>query len=176
MRRGPRHPVIHPFTALLASLALVIMSGALHTANARGGVSQGVPWIEIDAAYLHRFPAEVRSSIEAQKKLCGATAAVQQSFARYIHVGGAQHDFITLHFDRLRCADRSLICGPEGCLHQVYAPAGASYRLVFSGRVGDVELAVVNGHAAVRIECPGASERRCPRVLLWNGERLVEGD
>lgn len=173
--RGNRR-MIHPFTALLAGLALVMLSGALRPAEARGGLGQGTPWIDIDAAYLHRFPPEVRSSIEAGRKLCGASAAVQQSFARYIHVGAKDHEFISLHFDRVRCADRDVICGPEGCLHQVYAPAGAYYRLVFSARVRDVELAVVNGQPAVRVECPAPEERHCPRILLWNGNRLVEGN
>lgn len=161
------------FPALLLGLSLITLNG-LTTANARGGVSPGDRWIAIDAAYLSRFPAEVRAGLAAQAKLCGNVAAVRPSFARYIRVGTAEREFITLHFDRFRCADRSRICGPDGCLHQVYAPVGASYRLVFNARVGDVELAVINGRVAIRAECAGASAQHCPHVLMWNGHRLAE--
>jgi hypothetical protein len=173
MRQGQRNDHrFHSFLALLLGLALVTLSGVA-AGHARGGVSPGDHWMAIDAGFLRRFPAPVRAAIEAHMKQCGAYA-VQQSFARYIRAGSSHQEYIAIHFHRLRCADKSRICGPDGCLHQVYAPAGGTYRLIFNARVGDVELAAVNGRAAVRVECESGGGPHCPSLLLWNGSRLGE--
>jgi hypothetical protein len=161
------------FPTLLLGLGLLTLNDGA-SAQARGRVGPGDRWIAIDETYLGRFPAAVRAGIVAQGKLCGAHAAVRATFAKYIHVGSGGRDFITLHFDHFRCADRERICGPQGCLHQVYAPVGDSYLLIFNARVRDVELAMVNGRVAVRVECPAAAASHCPHVLQWNGHQLAE--
>jgi hypothetical protein len=176
MRRGQRDdPGFHHAAIALVGVLVLALVLTPTTAAARAGFSSGGRWIEIDAAYLNRFPAEVRAAIEVEKKICGAVSAVEQSFARYIHVDSSDREFITLHFDHFRCTDRSLICGREGCMHQVFAPVGGGYRLVFTGRVYDVQLVINDGRPAVRLECVSANETRCPRLLLWKGDRLVEG-
>ncbi len=161
--------------ALSLAPALVTFAAfsGLATAHARGGINSGERWIAIDDSYLRRFPAVLRAAITTQARQCGAIAAVRPAFARYIHVGVGGREFITLHFDHLRCAERSRICGPEGCLHQVYAPAGTSYRLVFNDRVGEIELALIDGRVAIRAECAAARTGQCTQVRVWDGHQLA---
>ena len=136
--------------ALLLGIALVLVCGSA-SALARGGGGSGEPWIAVDAAYLKRFPAELRAAIAAQAKLCGPDAAVHPAFARYIHRAG-EREVIALHYHHMRCAERSRICGAQGCLHQVFAPSGGAYHLLLNARVGDVELTLAGGHVAIRSE------------------------
>ncbi|WP_204316212.1 hypothetical protein, partial [Serratia marcescens] len=69
--------------------------------------------------------------------------------------------------------DRTRICTPAGCLHQVYSAAGQGYRLVFSGYVEELALTVLNGTPAIEISCGGRGP--CSRrTLLWNGLRFID--
>jgi len=162
------------FAALIVGIGVLVLSASV-IAQARGRVSPGEQWIAIDSAYLKRFPAAVSASIAAHARLCGPGAAVRSLFARYAGSTGREH--IALHFDHMRCANRASICGPSGCLHQVYAAVGRSYRLVFDARVGDVELAVTSGHVSVRPECK--RDHPCLNALLshrqWHAEAPMGG-
>jgi hypothetical protein len=70
-----------------------------------------------DAQNISGLPPEVRSALT---RMCGPDLVAQQYFAGYL----ADSRFIVLHFGRLRCGNRTAICTPGRCLHQVYGKEG----------------------------------------------------
>jgi hypothetical protein len=159
--------------ALLLALTVVLSALGPGAASAHSTMSSRDGWIDLDGNYLKRFPAEIRRAIEQQKQACGPLASVDQHFVRYIHESGSVREYIALHFDHFRCGDRSRIWGPDGCLHEVYAPSGTGYRRIFSGRVGEVTMKIIDRAPAVEVDCETSASAPCPR-FVWPRDHRIE--
>lgn len=154
--------------ALLAVSTLLSNISIAANADARGGMRLEDPWA---AAHIEGLPPDIRRDLSAQGQICGGLRA-RHDFSRYLSPRGSKYSFVSLHFEHFGCNERAAICTSRGCLHQVYASAGAGYRLVFSARVRELELKVLDGAPAVEISCSRFGEN-CPRVLRWNGGAFV---
>jgi hypothetical protein len=150
-----------------ATSGLLILSGILTQAAARGGLRSEDRW---EPAHIDLLPQEIRQTLGRLAQACGRPPAAEHHFALYL--SGARHQFIALHFEHFRCIDRTAICTRSTCLHQVYASSGGGYRLVWSGQVPDLEMKLIDDKPAIDVACepPNAG---CPHVLLWNGGRFV---
>jgi hypothetical protein len=89
---------------------------------ARASSFEDMAW---DTQNIHGLPPEVRSALT---RMCGPDLAAQPYFAGYF----ASSRFLVLHFGRLRCGNRTAICAPGRCLHQVYGKEGDHYHLLKS--------------------------------------------
>jgi hypothetical protein len=160
-------------STMLSGLVRAVLIGALLTAGsagvlvARGGLRSEDPWA---AAHVDGLPRDVRNSLARWERACGNPAA-QHAFSRSIQ-GRSGLSLIALHFEYFRCQDRASICGSAGCLHQVFASTGGSYRLVMSTYVPDIELVIVGDQPAVKVTC-GQQQEDCSRLLRWNGSRFA---
>lgn len=158
------------FVMLLAAASTFI--ALTIPALARSTMPAHDPWIALDDRYVKRLPAAIRREIERHRQACGPLAAVNQRFMRTVAGPGRNSEFVTLHFDEVRCADRSRICGPQGCLHEVFAASASGYRLVFSERVRDITMRIVDRALAIEATCDGAGSTRCPRLIRLSGHRI----
>jgi hypothetical protein len=169
---GNQNDLLTPGTAktraVLAASILLGLAGMQPQADARGGLGSENIWA---SEHIEGLPREIRQNLQKHGRLCGPARA-QHYFSGSLSPSGSRYQFISLHFEYFGCNDRVTICPQSGCLHQVYASAGAGYRLVFSGHVSELELKVIDGTPAIEVSCPH-SEKSCSRVLRWNGNGFV---
>lgn len=151
-----------------AAFALLILANISSTANARGGFHSENPWA---SEHIEGLPPEIRRNVLKEERPCGPARA-QHYFSRSSSPTSSRYTFISLHFEEFGCDKRTAVCGPSGCLHQVYAAGGAGYRLVYSGYVGELELKVIDGEAAIETSCSHSGDA-CSIVRLWNGASFV---
>jgi hypothetical protein len=154
--------------SVLAVLILLGLAGISPQADARGGLRLEDIW---SSEHIGGLPPEIRRSLLKYARSCGPAKA-QHYFSGSLSPSGSRYHFVSLHFEYFGCNERVAICPQSGCLHQVYASAGAGYRLVFSGYVPELELKVIDGSPAIEISC-AHSEKACSRVMRWNGFGFV---
>lgn len=147
--------------------ALFLFACVLPQTAAGGALPSEDRWA---SSHIDLLPGEIRQTLGRLKNACGWPQAAEHYFALYL--SGARHQFVALHFEHFRCHDRAAVCTQTRCLHQVFESAGGKYRLVWSGRVSDLEMKLVGDHPAIDITCD-RSESNCPHMLVWNGDRFV---
>ena len=144
--------------------ALLCWSGIFQPAFSHSGIAQD-RW---NPAHLRNLPPEIRAIVQKWEAACGGSLAAAPQFALYLTVPGAE--FVALHFDDFRCGNKSLHCGTNGCLHEVYVAHKGRYRRVLSVHARDIRL-LRDQNAAV-VEISGVNGEI--RALRWNGSRFVE--
>jgi hypothetical protein len=154
--------------AVLVVFILLGLAGISPQADARGGLGSENIWA---SEHVEGLPREIRQNLQKHGRLCGPARA-QHYFSGSLSPSGSRYQFISLHFEYFGCNDRVTICPKAGCLHQVYASAGAGYRLVFNEHVSELVLKVIDGAPAIEISCLHW-EKSCSRVLRWNGKGFV---
>jgi hypothetical protein len=162
-----------PGTTQTTSMAILVLAGLLYQsadAVARGGMSH--PDVA-SSQYIEELPPEIRKVVSRWQSACGAPLAARHLFAHYLGDRLIGSRLIALHFHELSCANKSALCSYRGCLHQVYVSTDGRYQLAFSARVPDVTLTLLDHTPAIEIDY-SLLDRRCPRVLRWNGRRFVE--
>lgn len=152
----------------VAALTLLILGNVSSMTIARGGLHLEDPWA---SHHIDGLPPEVRRNVLKEERVCGPARA-QHYFSRWLSPSSSRYKFISLHFEEFGCDNRSAMCGRSGCLHQVYASSGSGYRLVFSGYVGELELKVIDGEAAIETACSYSGDA-CSVIRLWNGVGFV---
>lgn len=150
-----------------ATSGLLVLSGILTQAAARGGLSSEDRWAP---AHIDLLPQEIRQTFGRLRQACGWPPAAEHYFALYL--SGRRHQFVALHFEHFRCSNHAAICKQTACLHQVFVSAGGRYRLAWSGQVRDLEMKLVDDRPVIDVACESA-EPNCPRILVWNGGRFV---
>lgn len=153
MRTSPKCAVV---------FAVVLMVAAHDPAAAMGG--RVAPEDRWDPRHLSVLPAEAKSAVARYERACGPPAA-EHSFSTWID--GSGRTFLILHFEHLRCRDKSVVCRPRGCLHEVFVSTAGGFRSVSQRFVGEMELLKVNGSPALKLMCP--TDFDCATLLLWNG-------
>jgi hypothetical protein len=116
---------------LLAACGSVFGHGA-------GGPAREDRW---NPQHINGLPPEIRNAIASYARICGVPLAAEHQFALYWQKGSVK--LIGLHFERLRCDNRTALCRPSGCLHQVYISTGGGYRLMKSIYVPELDLTEV---------------------------------
>ena len=154
------------FLRWMLLLPVVAIMGAhdIPVGSARGGMAPEERW---DPRHLSVLPAQVRATLARYEKACGPLAA-EHAFSRWIDGGGTS--FLALHFEHLRCLDRKTLCGPTGCLHEVFVASREGYRLILRTHATEIELIIIGARPALRLECGVAA---CSRPLIWNGRSFV---
>jgi hypothetical protein len=149
-------------------VAVMILTLASFRADSKASRASNNLWAD---AHIDGLPTDIQTALAAQSAACQERRAMHE-FSTYLSAGDSKYHFVSLHFEYFACQDRSLICGPEGCLHQVYMSTGGRYRLVYSAKVPEMELIVVDRQPAIGISC-GFFGGNCLRVLRWTGARFV---
>lgn len=143
--------------------ALIALFGLRQPALSHSGTAQD-PW---NPAHLQMLPPEIRADVRKWDAKCGGSVAAAQRFALYLTVPSAQ--FLALHFDDFRCRNKSVHCGADGCLHEVYVSTTGRYRRVLAVHAHDVRLSSFHDQAV--LEVVGVSGNSS--LLRWNGSRFV---
>ena len=122
-----------------ASVVCAVLCMLSSEAVARGGRMPGEDrWA---SAHIDNLPPEIRHAIVPYAPICGGSLAAEHQFSTYFKRG--QVRLVALHFERLRCGDKTPICTARGCLHQVYISNGGRYRLLSSSYVPEIDLTQV---------------------------------
>jgi hypothetical protein len=159
----------------LSAAAFAILSllglASIPPAAARGaiGSASGDKW---NTAHVESLPTEVRAAIERSARSCGMPITARRLFSRSIEDQITGDRLIALHFEEVHCVNAAAICTTAGCLHQVYLSKGGPYRLILSVHAPEIRLTLIDGSAAVEIDCAGTTEP-CIRNLRWDGSRLT---
>jgi len=135
----------------------------------RGGLQLNNPW---NPSHIAVLPVEVREVVERSTRACGAVVAARRLFSTYIRDRVTGYQFIALHFNEIRCANRSAVCTALGCLQEVFASNGRSYKLVLSVHADNLELKDLGTSVGIEMDCARSTER-CSRLLRWNGSRFI---
>ena len=159
IRQGNRFSVV-------VTVALFVFGSSSSTLG-RGSLAIEDSW---NAAHLENLPPEIRARVQKWDLACGGSLAAAHLFARHLAIPGIR--FLSLHFEDLRCANRSALCNDRGCLHEVYASAGSHYRLVLSVHAHEIRMTRNGDAAGIEID-DGAS---APSILRWNGGRFSRLD
>lgn len=142
----------------LVALVVCLVSAAAGSAVARG-MGQEHPYA---AEHIDRLPADVRRAVLTHERACGGKAAATHYFT--VSIDTPTQSFLSVHFENLSCPNRGTICTSAGCLHEVYAGRGTSYRRVFSVYAEDVRLS--NSGGVVGLE---ATRGGTTQFYQWNG-------
>jgi hypothetical protein len=155
---------------LLGAIALITIS---IDANAFSSVAPGSGWSNLRTQRLQQLPPVVRAEILRAQKVCGGDSIdVRNGFIRYLNDRRGD-EFIALHFDQFRCANRSALCTSTGCLHKIFVTRdGLSHREVWRDHVQEVGMTNEAGRMFVDVHC-GREGRYCASTLRWNGRQLV---
>jgi hypothetical protein len=154
---------------LLIAIAFVAASAG---ANALS-VSPQSGWSNLTTERLQQLPSSVRAAIVTAHKACGGDSIdVRNGFIRYLKDANGD-EFVALHFDQLRCNNRSAICTSRGCLHQIFVSRnGVAHREVWRDHVQEIDMTNETGRMSARVECSRAG-RYCATALRWNGQQLL---
>jgi hypothetical protein len=113
--QAPRKAIFGARGRTTVALTGILLAGATVPACAAGGVS-------IHPDYLAMLPANVQKIVSAR---CSGPAHPRQYFATYFRNSVEMH----LHYDKLSCDRPNRFCTLAGCLQEVYAVHGNSYKL-----------------------------------------------
>jgi hypothetical protein len=157
---------------LAAAFAILSLLGSagIPPAAARGAIASA-PGDEWNTAHVERLPREVRATIERSAQACGMPITARRLFSRSIQDRVTGDRLIALHFEEVHCINAPAICTTAGCLHQVYVSKGGPYRLILSVHAPEIKLTLINGSAAVEINCDETADP-CTRDFRWDGSRL----
>jgi len=150
-------PNISKEQRLTAFASLVIFTIA--TVSAQGGVQTKEDFYT--KQHVERLPADIRNSLKLLESACGAQATAAHYFSTTIDVGGLQ--FRLLHFENFACADRTAVCRPNGCLHEVFLISNGRSKRVFRAYARDLELTDLGGVPGL-IDTSTSSQ-----MFRWNG-------
>jgi hypothetical protein len=155
---------------LLFMLALVAVSPG---ARAYSSYPPQGRWSNLTAERLQQFPSIVRAAIVNTLKSCGEESiGIRSGFIRYLRDANGD-EFVALHFDQFRCANRSALCTLSGCLHQIFAARDRrTYREVWHDHVQEVDMTNETGLMSASVGC-GGEGKHCATMLRWNGKQLV---
>lgn len=145
------------------ALSFLLMAIIPDQAQSRGGMAGERPWAP---EHVEGLPDDIRHDIEGHARACGNPAAASHYFSVSIEASGLR--FRAQHFEDFACANRSAVCRPKGCLHEVFADDGKHQRLVFSIYAHDVRLTNEGGVAGLELFDAGGVS-----TLTWNGHRFV---
>ena len=139
----------------------VATSDAAHT---RANYSQHEAWA---AYHIASLPDEIRANVVRLEKACGANIAATHSFA--VTAGTARTSFVSLHYERLWCPNRAVVCRPGGCLHEIYVLRNNRYHRVFSAYAEETLLR----HSPDITKLDVTITTHSTMTLHWNGSRFT---
>ena len=148
------------------SMTGVLLLGSLSAcgqASARGTMASERPWA---SEHIEGLPGDIRRHVLGHAKACGNPAAATHYFSVSIEASGMR--FRAQHFEDFACAQRSLVCRPHGCLHEVFVEDRRRQRLVFAIYARDVRLPNEGGIAGIDVVDAGGV-----RAFVWNGRRFA---
>ncbi len=126
-----------------------------------------------------KLPPPVEAAIAESRETCAPEKVeLEDGFIERKDVNGDGVKDFLLHYEAFVCGGQTgHFCGSAGCLMQVFASSGGSFRRVLDENVQDVNFRRVNGRPAMIIDlhgsaCGRASAARCNKTLLWNGSRF----
>ncbi len=154
---------------MLATVAAILLNVASGPAGS-AAMPQEDRW---DPRHISLLPAEIRNRLAAQQRVCGAPLAAEHAFSRSLSGVGPRSEFVALHYEHLRCGDRTANCDERGCLHEVYAAAGGRFRPVLRIHVRELELRLVGGRPAVGLDCEPYGTG-CRAILYWKGRAFAK--
>ena len=147
-----------------AALALFIVGVMAHQpAFARASFIDHQAWADY---HVRGLPQEIRASVLKLEPSCGDRIAATHSFAVTTNSG----QFVSLHYERMWCPNRLVVCKGDDCLHQVFVRTNGRYRVVFSTYAYDTNL--THDENAVHLEILHAGTGS-GSLLRWNGARFI---
>jgi hypothetical protein len=148
----------------------IILAGSIllfsaMTEQARSGSSTATerPWAP---GHVERLSGDIRRDVTGHAKACGNLPAATHYFSVSIDASGLR--FHAQHFEDFACANRSTICRPNGCLHEVFVDDGRRQRLVFSIFARDMKLTNNGDVAGIEVFETGGV-----RSFVWNSRRFL---
>lgn len=96
-------------------LITAVFAAASTNASALSAVSPPRGWSNLTSERLQQLPSSVRAAILNAQKLCGEDSpGIRTGFIRYLKDASGT-EFVALHFDQFRCANRAVLCSSNGC-------------------------------------------------------------
>lgn len=157
------HPTLGKRVVVELLLSAAMVCVLTLSSHARGGAAQEDRW---HARHVSWLPREIQNAVLQYQAPCGSLAATHQ-FALSLDGGPVQ--LIALHYENFRCDNRRAICSNAGCLHEIFASRGGTYRLVQRIYASDIELKLVNQRPALAVERSAGKTQ----IMVWNGRRFV---
>jgi hypothetical protein len=153
----------------IAHYFLWIALGLAETVGpASPAVSKPPPAEEWQASHIEALPGEVSREVRKWQKSCGALKA-RSSFSGTVEIAGRR--YLALHFEQLHCEDRTAICSPSGCLHEVYEFRHGRFQKVTSLQTSELQITVSGNQAVLEVDCGLLG---CLRTLRWDGKGFTE--
>lgn len=121
---------MHSATFSLA--AILLLTGP---ATARSGFADEPTYA---AHHIDNLPPAVRRLVRSRAAACGNDAAAQHYFSVSIEGEGGQ--FLSLHYDKLVCTNRAVVCRSEGCLHEIFVRSANGWSPVFQAYAAETKL------------------------------------
>ena len=131
---------------ILLGFALIVTVMAVGPASARSGFADE----PLNAAYhIRNLRDEIKKEVGKRAVECGADPAARHYFSVSLEEAGAE--FLSLHYEKLECANRKAVCGPQACLHEVYVRAftGQRWHLAFRGFAEETTLSNENSEVCL---------------------------
>lgn len=112
-------------------------------------------------AHYNSLSAPLRARLREVSLLCGPPLEAEHHIATYIQANGAE--YAILHFEHLRCQNRTVLCRDARCLHEVYKLNGNTSRRLLQAVVIELRLSKIDERAVLEVDC---GPQVCDSILL----------
>lgn len=139
----------------MRAMALVVLTLLLPSegATARAGFADELP----RASYhIDNLPTELRRLVQSRAVACGNQPSAQHLFT--VSIEGDGREFVSFHYDKLTCTNRSAVCRSGGCLHEVFVRSGNGWSPVFRTYADETTLTNDGGRICLAVRKGGTTE------------------